>query len=57
MTTLGEQLNLADSLGMTVPRVNALLRLETLLLSLLGWRQIDIDVGRNVQVRTTEIVV
>ena len=57
MATLGKELNLANALGMSAPGVDTLLGHEAFLKSGLGGLEVDVDVGRDVQVGAPEIVV
>ena len=56
MATLREQLDPADTLGVSAPRVDALLRHEALLVARFAAEVDAVDVGRDVHVRPTEVV-
>lgn len=57
MAAAGEELDLADTLRVAGPGVDAPLRNERLLEPGLGRLEVDVDVGRDVEVRPAEVVV
>lgn len=57
MTRSREELDLGDGLGVTRPGVDGLLGEEALLQSWFRRLEVDVDVGRDVEVGATEVVV